>query len=75
MGGIGKRTVAAQYARLSQEKGRYDATFWIEAEKLPRMRKSFTTVANYLEHSKRSDNNEKNEMPVMKWMFETSQLE
>jgi Mrp family chromosome partitioning ATPase len=75
MGGIGKSTVAAQYARLSREKGRYDAIFWIEAEKLSTMRKSFTTVASELEHPKRSDDDENNKMLVMKWLFKTSQLE
>ena len=74
MGGIGKSTVAAQYARLSREQTRYDAIFWMEAEKPSTLRKSFTTIAKILEHSRCSDDDENNKMLVMEWLSKTSQI-
>lgn len=73
IGGVGKSSFALNYAWKSQQKGYYDAIFWINSETMLTMKESFTSMALRLDSTTHSDNHDADMIMVTRWLEQTSE--
>lgn len=74
LGGIGKTTLALQYAALSAVTSTYDAAFWIRGQTSADIRESFTHIAICLElpRANNTGDHDSNVLLVKAWLGKTS---
>jgi hypothetical protein len=75
MGGVGKTTIARQYANNARD--RFDAIFWISADNMTKMTQNFLEVAQKLgliPENRKTEDAVAAMSKVKSWLAETSEL-
>lgn len=75
LGGVGKTSLALNFAHYCRENKKYDAIFWLNGETSVALRQFFTDIAYCLEHIRPGMNEyqESNVLLVQNWLGKTSE--
>lgn len=75
LGGVGKTSLALNFAHYCRENKKYDAIFWLNGETPFALRQSFTDIAYCLELSRpgMNEDHESNVLLVQNWLCKTSE--